>query len=359
MKLLRIAMVAQAVYPVRGGVEMHVHNLVTLLQQQGHEITVLTSRPVPQDPAHIYKMRDRLGIPAMIRAILQGNFDVVHAHGVRDPFSAAAIMTAHRNGIRTCVTPHCFYEATNLFGHIKRFLYDGTLGRMALAGSDSVICLTEIGKKDALRQPGIRPDGIHIIPNAIRLPPPVSAEAIREFREQWGDFLLCVGRLDRVKRGDFLIAALKRLPASLKLVFIGPDAGAYAAWQEQVKTANLTDRVVFLLNTPDETLWTAYAAARAVVMASAQEGLPTVLLEAMASGTPVIASNSGGIPELITHGQNGLLFAYDDEQAYAECVLRILQSDPESLIQQARRLVEAQYTWKTNARRVVEVYGRG
>src|SRR5262249_48301854 len=159
--------------------------------------------------------------------------------------------------------------------------------------SDRVICLTGNDRDDAIRS-GALPETIHIIPNSIRWPEPVDESAAEHFRQRFalGKFLLSVGRLDRVKRGDFLIAALSHLPHELQLVFIGPDAGCRGTWQRFAENSGVSSRTKFITEVSDMDLQFAYRASTAVVMASSYEGLPTVLLEAMAAGVPVIAAET-------------------------------------------------------------------
>lgn len=355
MKPLRIAMVAPAVFPVRGGVEAHVHHLAQQLTTLGHHVTVLTRKSVPH-VARSYALHDSLSVTALAGKILRGGFDVVHAHGARDPFAAAALLVARGAGLRTCFTPHCFYPASDLAGRWKRVLFDASAGYMSLDGTDVVICLTKTGMEEALRQPGVHAERLHIVPNCITLPVETDTVLTNRLRSEYGPFLLCVGRMDRVKRGDFLIRSLPLLAEDLRLVFVGADAGACDAWRAVAAEEQLSHRVVFLNDASDEILMAAYRACVALVMASAQEGLPTVLLEAMALGTPVIACNRGGITDLITHNVNGQIYPYEHATAFASCVNHVLHGDTERMRQVAQTMVREHYTWETAAPYLARLY---
>ena len=334
------------------------HNLARFLAAMGHDVHAFTQAGARRETdAGSYALSEGTSMAALVSALRRGAFDVVHAHGARTPIAGSAVVAGRALGLRTVFTPHCFYPVQDWRGAIKRALFDPTLGAWSLRRSDRVICLTEKDRRDAL-QAGARPETVRLIPNSIclpRIPADEEAGALRR-REGLGNFLLCVGRLDRVKGGDFLISALPQLPAALRLVFIGPDAGCLRAWQEQAHNLRLAERVRFRQAVSDDDLLLYYRASAAVVMASACEGLPTVLLEAMALGVPVIAAATGGIPHLIQHGINGFLYPHGDMDAFCANVQLCLNGAPTSLLARARECVRREYSWEVNAGRVAALY---
>jgi glycosyltransferase involved in cell wall biosynthesis len=357
---MKIALVAKAVYPIRGGMELHVHNLAQGLAAMGHHVCVFTAAESGQASACAavnYRVVAGMSTPGLYRMLRKNNFDVVHAHGARSPFSCWALLAGSSIGLRTVFTPHCFYPAQGWTGRWKRRLFDNSLGKSALQKSDYVICLTENDRQDALKH-GAAGQRTCIIPNSIQLPRVVDEAESEAFRRRHGlgSFLLTVGRLDRVKRGDFLISAMRELPKDLELVFIGPDAGCLSEWKSCATQLDLGSRVRFLGEVSDEELLRAYAASTAVVMASAYEGLPTVLLEAMALGTPVVAADSGGIRYLIDHEVNGLLYPYGEREIYCAQVRRCLKHDLQKMTTQAREFVRQHYSWEVNTSRIAAVY---
>ena len=116
--------------------------------------------------------------------------------------------------------------------------------------------------------------------------------------------------------------------------------------------------VHFVGSVPQESMSMAYRASDIVVIPSiVQEGFPLVACEAMAAGRPVIASNAGGIPEVVIHGDTGLLVPASDVGALAEAILR-LASD-QGLRDEMGRAALARanlFTWDAAARRADEVY---
>lgn len=138
--------------------------------------------------------------------------------------------------------------------------------------------------------------------------------------------LLFVGDVIRRKGLDLLFAALADLETlegvSLHIVGVGPE-------QEELETTpsylEIRDHVRWVGELPNTDLPRRYAAADAFILPSRSEGTPTVLLEAMSSGAPVISSSVGGVPDLITHDHNGLLFESEDIDRLRDCLQRLVQ----------------------------------
>ena len=155
--------------------------------------------------------------------------------------------------------------------------------------------------------------------------------AARPFRPQaWPLELICVGRLAPVKAQHILIAAMERLvqgghPVRLHIVGGGPDR---ASLEGDVARRGLGPHVVFHGFTLQEKLDELYRAADAFVLASFAEGVPGVLMEAMAMEIPCVSTWITGVPELIRNGVDGLLVAPSDDAAFAAAVASLCE-DPE------------------------------
>jgi glycosyltransferase involved in cell wall biosynthesis len=168
----------------------------------------------------------------------------------------------------------------------------------------------------------------HLVPHGVDLrrftpAPPYDGRTLR---------LLAVGRLVEKKGFDVLIAALSRLTAewTLRLVGDGPEKGRLAA---QVRTAGLAGRVTFVGACTHAELPAEYALADVVVVPSVvdssgdRDGLPNVVLEAMASGRPVVGTSVGAIDAAVIDGETGLLVAPRSADALARA-LWLLAADP-------------------------------
>lgn len=156
--------------------------------------------------------------------------------------------------------------------------------------------------------------------------------------------VLSVGNLYPVKGHDVLVDAFARLvrqipEAELHIVGAGTEHDALVA---QVRRCGLTDRVVFRGQMPHAALADEYRAAAVFAMPSRREGLPNVVLEAIASGTPVVASDVGGLSEIVTHC-NGILVPPNDPELLAHALRTALQRSWDPGV--VRETVVARYSW--------------
>ena len=171
-------------------------------------------------------------------------------------------------------------------------------------------------------RPG-RADRVSVILNGVNLErfhPPAE-------RPAGPPVILCVARLVPDKDHATLIKAFARLgdshpQAELWLVGAGELEGRLKALSQELAPG----RVKFQPTTTDPA--PLYQRASVFVLASQKEALPNVVLEAMASGLPVAASNAGGLPEVVKHGQTGLISPVGDDTALAASLARLLD-DPE------------------------------
>jgi glycosyltransferase involved in cell wall biosynthesis len=197
---------------------------------------------------------------------------------------------------------------------------------------------------DVLRGLGAPADRVHVLRNGVDLDtfrPPADRAALRaEFAPGEGPVLLMVGNLVELKGHALVIEALRALPGCRLLV--AGDGPEQAALEAQAAAAGLGDRVRFLGRLRHEELPRCYGAADALVVASSREGWPNVLLEAMACGTPAVATRVGGVPEIVTAPEAGLMVEERSAAALREGIARLL-ADPPS--REATRRHALQFSW--------------
>lgn len=183
----------------------------------------------------------------------------------------------------------------------------------------------------------------------------------RELRPESGPFeILCVGRLVPSKGQHILLAAVARLRESgrdvrLRLVGSGPD---HRGLKEEVESLGLADYVKFEGNVNQDHIRGIYAESDAFVLASSAEGVPIVLMEAMAMAIPCVATHVCGIPELIRDEIDGLLVAPSDECGLAEAIGRLID-DPqlgERLGRAGRQRIVERYDLSRNVMRLAEMF---
>jgi glycosyltransferase involved in cell wall biosynthesis len=169
-----------------------------------------------------------------------------------------------------------------------------------------------------------------------------------------------VGRLSAEKAFDLLIRVVHALAQEgtdvvLLIVGEGDERPRLEALIAELNMANRVRLLGYRSDTRD-----VYQALDAFVLCSFREGLPNVLLEAMALEVPVIATRVAGIPRLVQDGANGLLVEAGDVSALQDAVRR-LQEQPElraRLGSAGRATVEARYSFETRMRKIQELYAR-
>ncbi len=150
-----------------------------------------------------------------------------------------------------------------------------------------------------------------------------------EVGDRAGNRLLFVGRLAAVKGLPVLFEALKAVIAQrpdtyLTLIGDGPDR---AMLEVEARAMDLSDHVTFAGYKSQSEVAEVLQQVDALVLPSFAEGVPVVLMEAMAAGLPVVATQIAGIPELVEQGESGILVPPGDEKALEAAILRVL-SDP-------------------------------
>ena len=181
--------------------------------------------------------------------------------------------------------------------------------------------------------------------------------ASREMRDRLAQghpdapLLLYIGRLSAEKEIDRIKPVLEAIPdARLALVGDGP-------YREELEKHFADTHTHFVGYLAGEELASAYASADVFVFPSRTETLGLVLLEAMAAGCPVVAANSGGIPDIVTNGENGFLFDPKDEQGAIAATKRIFDRGAERELMRRNARIEAEkWGWNASTRQLQHFY---
>jgi glycosyltransferase involved in cell wall biosynthesis len=282
----------------------------------------------------------------------------MHAHFATAP-TLIAMLTHELTGIPYTFTAHA------------RDIYVDTPPELLLAEiqqAAAVVTVSEYNMRYLSAQLGLTPnDKVHCIYNGLDL----SIFEYRQPRASDGNppVILSVGRLIEKKGfGDLIASAaiLRRRGHRFRVEIVGAGP-LLPALEAQVRRLGLKSCVQFLGAQPQETVQLDYRRATlfalpCVVTADGdRDGIPTVLLEAMASGTPVVSTEVSGIPELIESGSDGLLVEPNNPALLADALEQLL-IDPElrnRLAQAARQKIEERFAIDRNCAQLLALFPQG
>ncbi|MDI1259305.1 glycosyltransferase family 4 protein [Aquabacterium sp.] len=375
---MRVLMVHNA-YQQRGGEDSVVESEVALLRQHGHEVHVYERHndEVGQTPkwqlaaGTVWSSRTVRDVQALIAGFKP---DVMHVHNTMPLVSPSVYWAAQKLGVPVVQTLHNFRllcpqamfvregrVCEDCLGkvpwrgvlhkcyrgsRIQSAVMAGMLTTHRVLGTfatkvDKFIALNEFCRAKMI-EGGLDGDRISVKPNFVDWQP-----APRWDQRVGGLYL---GRLTPEKGMDVLLRALVRQPGlRVRVVGGGPMA-------EVVTGASGVDYLGFL---PLTEIWGHLSTASYMVVPSVwYEGFPRTIVEAFASGVPVIASRLGSLAEVVTDGKTGLLFNPGDDEDLA-AKLAWAESHPQAMIrmgQAAREEYEARYTPERNCAELIEIY---
>ena len=232
----------------------------------------------------------------------------------------------------------------------------GLLLARKITAADFVACVSYFGRAQAMRLVPPRYWGkLHVVRCGLPLATLPKLSAKRS-----GKCVICVGRLSPEKGQAGLLeafAAIAEGAPSAELVFVGdgPEAGDL---RSRSKLLGIAAKVTFAGRLGERETLEQIASSDILVLPSFMEGLPIVLMEAMALGTAVIASRVAGIPELVEDGKSGLLFTPSKWDELAACMLRLLGDGElrKSLGQNAKTAVATEFDIRSSANKLRELF---
>lgn len=319
--------------PDIGGPATHGPELAGHLVGRGHVVRVVTmaSAPPTERPCEILTVSRsqpfplRYGRLAARAAAAARSADVVYASATYA--AAAAASAAARRPLVVKLVSDPAYERARRYR-----LFEGTLEEFQEGGSQPVAALKR-SRTVALRRArgvivpsrylarialgwGLDAERVVVVPN------PAPALAVEEAAERSG--LVFAGRLTRQKALHTALDALVQVPeAKLLVIGDGPDRERL---EQHATELGLNGRVRFVGSVPRADVLKAFASAEALVLSSDWENFPHTAVEALALGTPLIATWVGGVPEIVSDGVNGLLVPPGSPDALAQALRRFLGS---------------------------------
>lgn len=381
-KKMRVIMLSWE-YPPRtvGGLGRHVYDLSRSLSGQGLEVHVFTcpaqGRPVYEvDRAgvHVHRVEEselktgnflewlarlNAGMVRMVEdsGLLKGYFHLVHAHDWLVYEAATDIV--NKGGLPLVVTIHATEYGRNrgVFSDLQRKIHSIEADLVAM--SRRVICCSNYMAREVGRLFGAGMGGIKIIPNGVDVKELIPKSESQTAPEE-GPVIAFLGRLVPEKGVQVLIEAMPHIirqhpGAILRVAGRGP-------YEEELKSLawrfGVADSVEFIGFVDDEGRNRLLAEAAVAVFPSLYEPFGIVALEAMAAGTPVVISETGGLSEIISHGIDGIKVPPGRPDILARYVIEIISSPEhaEKLRKNAFRKVLGRFNWNQIAFETAKLY---
>jgi glycosyltransferase involved in cell wall biosynthesis len=377
----KLCVVTHTFLPHVGGIERVVYEQSKRLLQKQFELMVLTNR-INTAKQYSYdgisvrcydslSIGFRLGIPYPIlnvtsyKTFLESvkSSALIHAHGHPYLSSFVAAKLAKKYSKPFVLTQHnTFIEYGSFWDTVER-LNDLAVGKAVLKEADKIVVVSNATMRYVLSL-GADPQKIELLYNGVDLERFKPLTEVKDaVRKKLGVpknavVVITVRRLVYKNGVDTLIdsaqIAIKKNP---KLIFLvvgeGPDFAQIKARIEQLGIGNNFRLAGFV---SDEDLPLYYNAADFFVLPSKSgEGLPLVALEAMACGLPVVATNVGGISEIMTKDY-GKIVPPDNPAALAEAILEFSRRELSALKNGLREIIEQKYSWDKNVEKLVEIY---
>jgi glycosyltransferase involved in cell wall biosynthesis len=280
--------------------------------------------------------------------------DIVHINCLPFLTTLQAARIAKKCSKKTLIQVHGVVGGRgSLFGLFQE-IYNSTASKIALNTVDKVICLTNGDARKTVRY-GCPPNKITIIPNGVD-----TSEYSPIGIEENDHMLLWCGRFIQQKGLDTLITAMKIVnekDPKVKLIMTG-DGPLLPKIYRQVQKSGLSNNVALLGRVPRKDIAVLMNRASVFVLPSLYEGMPYVLLEAMACGKPVIGTNISGINDIICNRYNGLIVPPKDSHRLSMAILELINEKQyrRKLGQNARNLMVEKYSWNAVTNLIEQAY---
>ncbi|MEM1948051.1 MAG: glycosyltransferase family 4 protein [Candidatus Caldarchaeum sp.] len=388
MKILHLGYVYPPVPKVADGITNTMYLITKELARRGHRISVYASNLldlhalrfiVPGsysvNNVDVHYMRSWLRYktftvtPSMFLRLASKlrEFDVIHIHDALSFQGVAGYLANRGHNIPLVFQPHGSYRSplpTSLTLHIVKTLLQRLVGDRILRNSTRIICVSRF-EANMYRAMGVPEEKIRIVPNGVDL---LDFKVEGEMKTKFEGFkgkkiVLFLGRLHKVKGVDILIKAFSELLHKMSykdaiLVIAGPDDGYLKQAKHLVNSLNLTNYVKFIgpLYLRDKV--EAFKKSDVFVVPSRYEIFGLTVLEAYACQKPVIASDVGGLNELVLDNRTGLLFKNGEFTQLAQHIHHLL-THPDLAREMGRNgrcIVEKFYTIEKTVDKLEAVY---
>lgn len=324
---MKIVYIVPYFLPSVGGIITHVFDLARALISDGYDVEIYASAAYPQhSPNSINKSRAKFEevivhyekeyFPFLIRQIrnvhIPPDADVIHIHNYDRILADVSIFKSILNNKPVLITLHGSFLGPRFLGSklsSLKILHDFIIATKLLQYTKKIITLCNKEKSDLISNFGIEKELISIIPNWVQdiaFEEHDASESVNNLLEKInGQYIVSLSRIDKNKRLELIIRALPALPEDVHYIMIGPDNGEVSSLLKLASELNVRWRVHYLGPIYGADKFIILRNSLALVLPSQFDFFPLAILEALAQGTPVLASPTGCVPDIVQPKHNG------------------------------------------------------
>lgn len=375
---MKIGRVIPVFYPETTGPAYQAREISKGLIKQGHKspvyattrgaenhprIATIDGVPVHRFPTYSGGLAYSI-VPGLIPPLFRQDFDVIHAHGYRNPLTDIAFAVSQIRGIPFILHTHgtlLGYQRTAVDSPTWQYkLYDVITRRSVADRADHVVVSTTQERLDAMKF-GIPEERISVIPvgkdvDFYQSTPRTPPEGV--FR------LLFVGRLAPGRNVEQVIKAMPELPSNVELRIVGEEVSLNIRQDQNymdklgqlVNSLGISDKVTFVGPKYDDGLVSEYRSADVFVYTSRYENFGQTILEAAAAGLPLVSTPVGVANDLIQDGKTGVLVPHGDSDAIVTAVESLMTADRGKKGERLSQRVSEEFTWETIIQKYEKLY---
>ncbi len=390
---MNVCFVTPEYFPISGGTGAYVYYLSHSLQKLGHNVHVVARdnhesekvvngiyvhyikgtgnaltrywRFARSASKKIEELNDKIGFD-----VIHANLPLVPSFAIPKNASKALVCAVHSTWKGEAIVTKRD-NPKNLNPNEKSMLRYNFLLRSyekkLMKRSDALIAVSKYTVDELTELYGIDEKKIHVIYNGVDVqkfkPRPDRAELRRDFGlEAEKKIVLFVGRLYHRKGLEILLRSIPPVLQEFSDVKFVISGKGFKEKEESLrnlaKQLDIEDHVTFLGYVPDEKLPNLYSASDIFVLPAIYENFPFAILEAQATGLPVISTKVGGIPEFLVDNENGFLIDPGDSAQLTQRVLALLQDQKlaKEMGIRGRKLIEEKFSWRLITSQVIDLY---
>lgn len=369
-----------------GGLSRHVSDLSYALSKKGINITVITccseeggekeiigNLSIYRVPSKIIEVSDFiswiyfLNLSMIIKAFeisKQTSFDFIHVHDWLSAFVGYVLKYSFKKPLIATIHATEYGRNQGIYTKEQKFIHNVEWWLTYEAWK--VIVCSNFMKEEVKNLFNLPEDKISVIPNGINIENLKTSLNLNEIRKNFAlpheKIILFIGRMYYQKGPEYLLRSapfiLSQFPHA-KFIFVG-TGDLLNSLREEANNLGLQNKVVFTGFIDDSLRNALLNLADVCVFPSIYEPFGIVALEAMALSKPVVASNLGGLKEIINSGYDGFLFTPRDTYDLSQKILSLLNEEnlARKMGERAREKIENFYTWDKVAKETLKVYGK-